>query len=212
MFQGVAMPICVFDIFADGTTQVPTDTHLTGPGIYRWWHFDLADPMLEPWVREHLHEIPAGSLIQKQTRPRCDRFEGGLILNLRGINMNEGQDADEMVSVRMYVDSDLLITVRRKKVFAIDGSCRRSLRAGRREQGRRAGDVSSVDLQLGNTNGIRPDRQTVPARRTPLHHSGTCAHAKVKGRRPPPLWEIGRRPHGSVEPWYPAVGGHGRNW
>ena len=34
MFQGVAMPICVFDIFADGTTQVPTDTHLTGPGIY----------------------------------------------------------------------------------------------------------------------------------------------------------------------------------
>ena len=120
MFQGVAMPICVFDIFADGTTQVPTDTHLTGPGIYRWWHFDLADPMLEPWVREHLHEIPAGSLIQKQTRPRCDRFEGGLILNLRGINMNEGQDADEMVSVRMYVDSDLLITVRRKKVFAID--------------------------------------------------------------------------------------------
>jgi zinc transporter len=114
------MPICVFDILADGTTSVPTDTNLTGPGAYRWWHFDLTDEMLEPWVREHLHEIPAGSLIQKQTRPRCDRFESGLILNLRGINMNAGQDADEMVSVRMFVESDLLITVRRKKVFAID--------------------------------------------------------------------------------------------
>lgn len=114
------MPICVFDIFADGTTSVPTETNLTGPGVYRWWHFDLTDEMLEPWVREHLHEIPAGSLIQKQTRPRCDRFDGGLILNLRGINMNAGQDADEMVSVRMFVETGLLITVRRKKVFAID--------------------------------------------------------------------------------------------
>ncbi|MBA95983.1 MAG: zinc transporter ZntB [Sulfitobacter sp.] len=114
------MPLCVFDIFSDGTTKVPTDTQLTGPGAYRWWHFDLTDPMLEPWVQKNLHEIPAGSLIQKQTRPRCDPFESGLILNLRGINMNAGQAADEMVSVRMYVENDLLITVRRKKVFAID--------------------------------------------------------------------------------------------
>ena len=120
LFRIPCMPLCVFDIFADGTTAVPADTNVTGPGVYRWWHFDLTDPMLEPWVRKHLHEIPAGSLVQKQTRPRCDRFEGGLILNLRGINLNVGQAADEMVSVRMYVDSDLLITVRRKKVFAID--------------------------------------------------------------------------------------------
>lgn len=114
------MPICVFDVFPDGTTSVPPDTKLTGDGVYRWWHFDLSDPMLERWVYENLHEIPAGSLIQKQTRPRCDRFEGGLIMNLRGINLNDGEDADEMVSVRMYVDADLVITVRRKKVFAID--------------------------------------------------------------------------------------------
>lgn len=114
------MPICVFDIFADGTTSVPVDTNLTGPAAYRWWHFDLADDMLAPWARENLGEIAAGSLIQKQTRPRCDRFDDGLILNLRGINLNAGQSADEMVSVRMYVESDLLITVRRKKVFAID--------------------------------------------------------------------------------------------
>jgi len=43
-------------------------------------------------------------------------------LNLRGINMNEGQDRpDEKWCIgAMYVDSDLLITVRRKKSFAID--------------------------------------------------------------------------------------------
>ncbi len=97
------MPLCVFDIFDDGTTTVPEDTQLTGPARYRWWHFDMADPALEPWLAEHLPEIPAGALLQPETRPRCDEYDDGLILNLRGINLNEGQQADQMVSVRMWV-------------------------------------------------------------------------------------------------------------
>lgn len=114
------MPLCVFDIFPDGTAQVPTDSALTGPGTYRWWHFDLADPTLPDWAAQHLAEIPAGALLQAETRPRCDPFADGLILNLRGINMNEGQAADQMVSVRMWVAPDVVITVRVRRVFALD--------------------------------------------------------------------------------------------
>ncbi|APE42166.1 zinc transporter ZntB [Sulfitobacter alexandrii] len=123
------MPICVFDVAGDGTTSVPNDTNLTGDGVYRWWHFDLADPMLVPWAEQHLHPIAGGALVQPKTRPRCDRFEGGLILNLRGINLNVGEDADEMISVRIYADEDVLVTVRRNKVFAID-AIRRLAEAG----------------------------------------------------------------------------------
>ncbi|MGC1495302.1 MAG: zinc transporter ZntB [Sulfitobacter sp.] len=114
------MPICVFDIFPDGTTKIPSDTALTGNGTYRWWHFDLSDPDLEPWASANLPAIPAGALLQPETRPRCDRYESGLILNLRGINMNEGHHADQMVSIRMWLDSDVIITVRLRRVFAID--------------------------------------------------------------------------------------------
>lgn len=114
------MPICVFDIFPGGTTKVPSDTGLTGPGTYRWWHYDLSDPELRDWALEHLPEIPAGALLQPETRPRCDRFDQGLILNMRGINLNVGQPADQMVSVRMWAAEDVIITVRLRKVFAID--------------------------------------------------------------------------------------------
>ncbi len=114
------MAICVFDIFADGSATIPTDAALTGPGTYRWWHYELNDPDLPDWTRANLPEIPAGALLQPETRPRCDRFEDGLILNLRGINMNVGQNADHMVSVRMWVDDDVIITVRMRKVFAIE--------------------------------------------------------------------------------------------
>ena len=114
------MPICVFDIFPDGTTAVPTDRNLTGPGSYRWWHFELTDPEFAPWVHDRLPVIPAGALLQDETRPRCDRYEAGLMLNLRGVNLNEGADADEMISVRMWVEPEVVITVRRRRVFAID--------------------------------------------------------------------------------------------
>jgi zinc transporter len=114
------MPLCVFDISSDGSVSVPKDTRLTGSARYRWWHFDLSDPMLADWCASHLPPIPAGALLQPETRPRCDRFEEGLILNLRGINLNQGQPAEQMVSVRMWVADDVIITVRLRRVFALE--------------------------------------------------------------------------------------------
>lgn len=114
------MPICVFDIAEDGSTTIPTTNDLTGPARYRWWHFDLADPKLAGWCETHLPEIPAGALLQPETRPRCDTYEDGLILNLRGINLNAGQPTEEMVSIRMWVTDSAVITVRIRRVFAID--------------------------------------------------------------------------------------------
>jgi len=101
------MPICVFDIHSDGSTSIPNDTRLTGDAVYRWWHFDLNDPDFESWVKDALPEIPAGTLLQSETRPRCDPYANGLMLNLRGINLNEGP-ADQMVSVRMWVTQNAI--------------------------------------------------------------------------------------------------------
>jgi zinc transporter len=113
------MPICVFDIAEDGTTSIPETSDLTGQARYRWWHFDLSDPHLADWCETHLSAIPAGALLQPETRPRCDTFENGLILNLRGINLNKGCPADEMVSVRMWITDGVVVTVRVRRVFAL---------------------------------------------------------------------------------------------
>jgi zinc transporter len=113
------MPICVFDIADDGTTTIPETSDLTGQARYRWWHFDLSDPHLADWCETHLPAIPAGALLQPETRPRCDTFENGLILNLRGINLNKGQPTEEMVSVRMWITDGVVVTVRVRRVFAL---------------------------------------------------------------------------------------------
>lgn len=114
------MPICVFDITDEGSATIP-DTHtLTGNARYRWWHFDLSDPLLHNWCETNLPAIPAGALLQPETRPRCDVYQEGLILNLRGINLNPGQPTEEMVSIRMWVTDAAIVTVRMRRVFAID--------------------------------------------------------------------------------------------
>ncbi len=112
------MPVCAFDIAPDGTARPASDA---GPGDgYAWWHFDLNDPDLPAWLEARVPAIPAAALMAAETRPRCDRYGDGLILNFRGVNLNADGPADQMVAVRMWVTERLIVTVRMRKVFALD--------------------------------------------------------------------------------------------
>jgi zinc transporter len=112
------MPICVFDIAPDGTARVPAPDRPLGDG-FRWWHFDITDPDLPEFLADNVPEIPAAALMAQETRPRCDPYGDGLILNLRGVNQNADGPADRMVAVRMWVTPRLVVTVRTRKVFAL---------------------------------------------------------------------------------------------
>ncbi len=87
---------------------------------YRWLHLDISDPATRPWVKENMPDIAARALLQSETRPRCERMENGLILNLRGVNLNPGSDPEDMVSLRMWITEDAIVSARMRKVWAID--------------------------------------------------------------------------------------------
>lgn len=88
-------------------------------GHYRWAHFDLTDETLPAFLAVNVPEIPSAALTATQTRPRCDAFDDGLMLNLRGVNLNADGPADQMVAVRMWVTPKLIVTVRLRKIFAL---------------------------------------------------------------------------------------------
>ncbi|MEL7090847.1 MAG: zinc transporter ZntB [Pseudomonadota bacterium] len=112
------MTLCAFDISADGVARPLADTAPTEG--YRWLHFDLSEEGLADRLSELVPPIVVSALTARQTRPRCDRFEDGLILNLRGINLNPDGPKDQMVAARAWVTNRLVITVRLRKIFAID--------------------------------------------------------------------------------------------
>lgn len=123
------MPICSFET-----------------GTYQWLHFDAADPDLPAWLMANVPELPRATLTQTETRPRCDTYDDGLILNLRGVNMNDGQKAFDMVSLRLWVTQGLIVTVRFRKIFAVD-DMRKDFEAGKHPK-----DIGAFLIRL--TSGL----------------------------------------------------------
>lgn len=63
-------------------------------------------------------------LLSTETRPAfvrdIDDPRDGATLILRGANLNLGAEAHEMISLRLFVDSQTIITLRRDRMFAIN--------------------------------------------------------------------------------------------
>lgn len=124
MLERAIQPICAFDIGKDGK-PVPINSAWpsaqAGPDVaYRWLHFDTAEEALGVWTEEFLPPSAHTALRQTETRPRCTHVEEGLILNLRGVNLNPGDEADDMVSLRLWVTKGLVVSARIRKVWVLD--------------------------------------------------------------------------------------------
>ena len=115
-------PLAAFDIRTDGRAHpAPDDAPTPAHGYaYRWLHLDLADPALRPWAEDHLPPLARRALLADRTRPRMDVGDGGLSVTLRGINLNPGEETADMVSLRIWIDAGLVVTVRRQRVFAVE--------------------------------------------------------------------------------------------
>ena len=88
-----------------------------------WAHLPANDPRSRDWIATHLsyldrHAIAA--LLADETRPRATVIGEGVLLILRGVNTNDGEDPEDMVSVRVWADPHRVITLARKRVRAIE--------------------------------------------------------------------------------------------
>jgi zinc transporter len=118
------IPIAAFDILSDGTARKVTDEWPSPkPGqnaLWRWLHFDRTDPGFGIWSSQHLPAAARIGLLQAETRPQSEVIGEGLLINLRGMNFNPGQEIDDMVALRLWVDKGLVITTRQRRIFAFD--------------------------------------------------------------------------------------------
>jgi zinc transporter len=55
-----------------------------------------------------------------ETRPRSIATETGLLVILRAVNTSPGADPEDMVSVRIWIERDRIITVRRRPLISIE--------------------------------------------------------------------------------------------
>jgi zinc transporter len=116
------IPVSALDLFADGTSHPVTDSTVSPVegAVFRWLHFDLSTPGLDEWCRTYLPPLAFRTLLAPRTRPRVDSHDDGILLTLRGINLNDGQEVEDMVSLRLWATPTLVVTVRKQRIFALD--------------------------------------------------------------------------------------------
>lgn len=85
-----------------------------------WVHLNRDHADAERWLREEsaLDDVVVDALLADETRPRCIGLGDGLLVILRGVNLNPGADPEDMVSVRLWLDTRRIITVRARRLVA----------------------------------------------------------------------------------------------
>lgn len=101
-------------------------------GATLWVHLDLTRDRARDWLRKESGLMPlvADALLVDETRPRAQAIGDGLLVILRGINLNEGAEPDELISIRVWVEPGRVITLREQKFRTISALRERS-EAGR---------------------------------------------------------------------------------
>ncbi len=86
-----------------------------------WIHLNVNSQEAAQWARaqDFLPGAAAEALFAMETRPRMTRFDGGVAVNLRGVNHNPGAEPEDMVSLRIWADPKHVVTARRRVVKAI---------------------------------------------------------------------------------------------
>lgn len=87
-----------------------------------WVHLDANHAATKPWLEAELSYLDpfiVYALLEDETRPRCSPIGDGAIIILRGVNFNDGQDEEDMVSVRMFIDADRIISLQKRPVRGV---------------------------------------------------------------------------------------------
>jgi len=70
-------------------------------------------------VESGLDKVSAEALISPETRPRTTVIDGAALLALRGVNLNPGSNPEDMVSIRVWVEKDRVISTRSRKLLSV---------------------------------------------------------------------------------------------
>ena len=106
----------------DGKAErVEIKAALDGDADLRWIHLSTTNEDAQGWLRDsaHLDDYVVDALTADETRPRCEKFEHGALLNMRGRSHEELTSSDPLASVRIWGEKGRVFSVTRKSLVAV---------------------------------------------------------------------------------------------
>ncbi|MFT5698668.1 MAG: zinc transporter [Desulforhopalus sp.] len=86
-----------------------------------WIHLNYTSEGAAHWLelKSGLESLIVDALLSEETRPRSTVIGRGILLTLRGINHNPGEDAEDMVSLRIWAEENIIITTRKRQLLSV---------------------------------------------------------------------------------------------
>ncbi len=90
-----------------------------------WIHWDYAHEATRAWLIDESQMDPViiTALLAEETRPRSQVHHDGLLVVLRGVNLNPGAEPDDMVAIRLWAEPQRIISTQRRKLNSVDDLC-----------------------------------------------------------------------------------------
>lgn len=84
-----------------------------------WVHLQREEEETHRWLHEEsgLDAVVVDALLADETRPRSVPHGDGLIVILRGVNLNPGADPEDMISIRIWIDAHRVISMRGQHIL-----------------------------------------------------------------------------------------------
>jgi zinc transporter len=92
---------------------------------FLWIHLNFTSVGAKKWLTKSsgLEKIKLSTLVAEESRPRSVVEENSLLLFLRGVNFNPGEDPEDMVSIRIHADQHKVISTRKRRLISIKDLC-----------------------------------------------------------------------------------------
>ncbi|MEV9616983.1 zinc transporter ZntB [Aliarcobacter butzleri] len=85
-----------------------------------WVHFDYSTQEAKYWIRNQCNNsIVADALLADETRPRTTLLGDSLLLALRGVNLDPHSRPENMISIRLFISSNMIISTSRRTLLSV---------------------------------------------------------------------------------------------
>lgn len=86
-----------------------------------WLHFDYSLADTQAWFENEseLSPIVVNALLSEETRPRATIVNDGILISLRGVNLSPNSDPEDMVSIRLWVEKNRVVSTRKRPLLSV---------------------------------------------------------------------------------------------
>ena len=103
-----------------GAKEIEIEEYKKEMGLL-WLHLDYSNKDSIKWLTNEskIDILAIEALLTEETRPRTIILEDSVLLALRGVNLNPNSDPEDMISIRLFINKNIIISTKKRDLLSV---------------------------------------------------------------------------------------------